>query len=321
MGKRSGGTDSLSVLDLNGCAHRKRLIHLMLQKKGSLDFLESVTDGIVEWRMLNMNSELVTASLSRTIGPGIHSTLNPHWNFNAKRGDGVVPLNNILRFETFGEHCPLGTKLQQKTRLRLVTTRDENGKLKRGHLAMNCELFNKDADSQPRIGRAEFWMALTRPLAPPGQHRPTDVPEALKFLTEHEATKNDLVSRDIESYRCRANADGQAFHDTMPLVFHIDRSDIYRHINTSVYMNQAQDYLALLYHKVGGDAGRLRFRGITIYFRKPFVPGQAAEIELDLVEWKDRFHGAARFYHSDGKGSRSERISVAMETRGPLAES
>ena len=293
----------------------------MLQKKDSLDFLESVTDGIVEWRMLNMNSELVTASLSRTIGPGIHSTLNPHWNFNAKRDDGVVPLNNILRFETFGDHCPLGTKLQQKTRLRLVTTRDKNGKLKRGHLAMNCELFNKDADSQPRIGRAEFWMALTRPLAPPGQHRPTDVPEALKFLTEHEATKNDLVSRDIESYRCRANADGQAFHDTMPLVFHIDRSDIYRHINTSVYMNQAQDYLALLYHKVGGDAGRLRFRGITIYFRKPFVPGQAAEIELDLVEWKDRFHGAVRFYHSDGKGSRSERISVAMETRGPLAES
>ena len=293
----------------------------MLQKKDSLDFLESVTDGIVEWRMLNMNSELVTASLSRTIGPGIHSTLSPHWNFNAKCGDGVVPLNNILRFETFGDHCPLGTKLQQKTRLRLVTTRDENGRLKRGHLAMNCELFNKDADSQPRIGRAEFWMALTRPLAPPGQHRPTDVPEALKFLTEHEATKNDLVSRDIESYRCRANADGQAFHDTMPLVFHIDRSDIYCHINTSVYMNQAQDYLALLYHKVGGDAGRLRFRGITIYFRKPFVPGQAAEIELDLVEWKDRFHGAVRFYHSDGKGSRSERISVAMETRGPLAES
>ena len=321
MGKRSGGTDSLSVLDLNGCAHRKRLIHLMLQKKGSLDFLESVTDGIVEWRMLNMNSELVTASLSRTIGPGIHNTLSPHWNFNAKRGDGVVPLNNILRFETFGDHCPLGTKLQQKTRLRLVTTRDENGRLKRGHLAMNCELFNKDADSQRQVGRAEFWMALTRPLAPPGQHKPTDVPEALKFLKEHEAIENDLVSRDIESYRCRANADGQAFHDTMPLVFHIDRSDIYRHINTSVYMNQAQDYLALLYHKVGGDAGRLRFRGITIYFRKPFVPGQAAEIELDLVEWKDRFHGAVRFYHSDGKGSRSERISVAMETRGPLAES
>ena len=292
----------------------------MSQKKGSLDFLEGVTEETVEWRMLNMDSELVTANLSRTIGPGIHSTLNPHWNYNARRGDGVVPLNNILRFETFGVHCPLGTKLRQETRLRLVTTRDENGKLKHGHLAMNCELFNKDDDSQRPVGRAEFWMALTRPLAPPGQHRPTDVPEAIRFLKEHEATGSDLVSRDIESYRCEALADGKAFRDTIPLVFHMDRSDIYRHINTAVYMNQAQDYLALLYHKAGGDAGRLRFREITIYFRKPFVPGQAAEGELDFVEYVDRFHGAVRLYHCDSEGGRSERISVAMETRGPLAE-
>ena len=290
----------------------------MLQTKGSLDFLKGVTEEVVEWRMLNMDSELITANLSRTIGPGIHSTLSPHWNFNAKRGDGVVPLNHILRFETFGGHCPLGAKLRQETRLRLVTTRAEDGRLKRGHLAMNCELFNKSADSQLRVGRAEFWMALTRPLAPPGQHRPTDVPEALRFLEEHTAAESDLVSRDIESYRCRATANGRAFHDTMPLVFHIDRSDIYRHINTSVYMNQAQDYLALLYHKVGGDAGQLRFREITIYFRKPFVPGQAAAVELDLVEYANRFHGAVRFYHCDGEGGRSERISMAMETRGPL---
>lgn len=292
----------------------------MSQAKGSQDFLEGVTEETVEWRMLNMDSELITANLSRTIGPGIHSTLDPHWSYNAKRGDGVVPLNNILRFETFGDRCPLGTKLRQETRLRLVTTRDEAGKLKRGHLAMNCELFDKDK-SQRRIGRAEFWMALTRPLAPPGQHRPTDVPEAIRFLKEHEPTENDLVSRDIESYRCEAADDGRAFHDTMPLVFHMDRSDIYRHINTAVYMNQAQDYLALLYHKVGGDAGRLRFREITIYFRKPFVPGQAAEVELDFVEYPDRFHGAVRFYHADSEGNRSERISVAMETRGPLTES
>ena len=290
----------------------------MLQTTEALDFLEGVTEEVVEWRMLNMDSELVTAHLSRTIGPGIHSTLRPYWNFNAARGDGVVPLNNILRFETFGVHCPLGTKLRQETRLRLVTRRDENGKLERGHLAMNCELFKQDGGSQRRVGSAEFWMALTRPLAPRGQHRPTDVPEALRFLREYKAADSDLVSRDIKSYRCGAADDGQSFHDTMPLVFHLDRSDIYRHINTSVYMNQAQDYLALLYHKVGGDAGRLRFRGITIYFRKPFVPGQVAEVELDFVEYADRFHGAVRFYHSDGEGGRSERISVAMETRGPL---
>ena len=144
------------------------------------------------------------------------------------------------------------------------------------------------------------------------------MPEPIRFLKEHEPTEHDLVSRDIESYRCQASGDGQAFHDTIPLAFHIDRSDIYRHINTAVYMSQAQDYLALLYHKGGGDAGRLRFRNITIYFRKPFVPGQAAEVELDFVEYADRFYGAVRLYHSDSEGGRSERISVAMETRGPL---
>ena len=293
----------------------------MSQTKQSLDFLEGATDGVVEWRMLNMDSELVTSSLSRTIGPGMHSTLSPHWTFNAKRGDGIVPLNNILRLETFGEHCPLRTKLRQETRLRLVTTRDESGTLKRGHLAMNCELFNKDADSQPLVGRAEFWMALTRPFAPPGQHRPTGVPAALAFLKEHEPTESDLVSRDIESYRCQAPTDGRIVHDTMPLVFHIDRSDIYRHINTNVYMDQAQDYLALLYHKAGGDAGRIRFREITIYFRKPFVPGQVAEVELDFVELADEFQGAVRFYHCDSEGGRSQRISMAMETRGLLVES
>ena len=49
----------------------------MSQAKGSLDFLEGVTEETVEWRMLNMDSELVTANLSRTIGPGIHSTSIP----------------------------------------------------------------------------------------------------------------------------------------------------------------------------------------------------------------------------------------------------
>ena len=200
-----------------------------------------------------------------------------------------------------------------------MTTRDEQGKLERGHLVLNCELFNKDTDPQPLVGRAEFWMGLTRLFAPPGERRPVDVPTELAFLNEYKQIENDLLSRDIESYRCQNSGDGRFFHDTTTMVFHIDRSDLYRHIYTGVYMDQALDYLSLLYHKVGGDAGRLRFHEVTIYFRKPFVPGQAAEVELDLVEQGNRFQGAVRFYHCDGEGGRSERISMAMETRGPLA--
>ena len=110
------------LLDLNGI---ERIGRLMLQTKGSQDFLEGTTDEVVEWRMLNMDSELITASLSRTIGPGIHSTLSPHWNSNAKRGDGVVPLNNILRFETFRRALSIGDEAAAGN---TVTTGDNTGR-------------------------------------------------------------------------------------------------------------------------------------------------------------------------------------------------
>ncbi len=80
------------------------------------------------------------------------------------------------------------------------------------------------------------------------------------------------------------------------------------------------DWRMLNCHKIGGEVGRLRFREIAIYFRKPFVPGQAAEVDLDFVQHTDSFHGTVRFYHRNADGTRSERISVAMETRGLLAD-
>ena len=292
----------------------------MSQTRQSIDFFEGSTDGGVDWRMLNMDAELITSSLSSTIGPGLRNVLNPHWKYGIDRGDGTVPINNILKFETFGQNCPLRTNLRQEYQVRLVATRNEDGTLKRGHVVMTCELFKRDADSRPLAGRAEFWMALTRPFAPPGERTPVDVPPDLAVLNEHEPTEKDLVSRDIESYRCLVPADGTLLNDTRPLVFHMDQSDLYRHINTNKYMDRALDSLALLYHKSGGDVGRLRFHEITIYFRKPFVPGQGAEVELDFVEQTNQFQGAVRFYHCDKEGVRSERISMAMETRGPLLE-
>ena len=270
-----------------------------------------------------MNSELVASKLTGAVGSGLYKIVGEHWPhaYNPRHGHGIVLLNHILRFETFGEVCPVGTQLRQEYRFRLVTTRDEDGKLKRGHLVMDCELFNKDIETQPLVAYIEYWMALSRLLAPPGERRPTDVPAEIAFLKEHAPTENDLISRDTESYRCRAPDEGRIFHDTVPHAFHIDRSDQYLHINTLVYMDQSLDHLALLYQKAGGNAGHLRFHELTIHFRKPFVPGQAAEVEVDLVEQADQFQGAVRFYHTDGKGGRSEQISTAIKTRGTLVRS
>ena len=179
-------------------------------EKQVVDILTGTTECDVDWRMLNMNAELVASSLTTTFRPGLHTVLRPYWKFNVNSGDGVAPINHILKFETFGHRCPLGTKLRQESQIRLVTTRDDVRTLKRCHLVLTCQLFKEDS----LVGRSEFWLALTRLLAPPGERTPSDVPAGLKFLREHALGEDDLLSRDIESYRCEGN-DEKLTHDVL----------------------------------------------------------------------------------------------------------
>ena len=286
------------------------------------DFVAGTAESTVEWHLLNMADELVTARLGETIGPGLRQVLRPHWTYHPGRGDGITPIPHLVSLETYGHKIAIGAPLRSEYRIRLVTLRKPNRALVRAHLVMNCELFHRDPQDRDLLGRSEIWMALTRPFAPPERRRPTAVPPGLTFLTEHPLTEADLGSRPIESFRCEAPAAGTLTHDTLPLVYHMDRSDYNRHTNMHVYPQQAQDYLALAYHRVGGDAGRLRFRGMTIYFRRPFLPGEVADVDIDLAEEGDRFEGALRFYHAtghaSGEGRHSERISMALHTRGIL---
>ena len=294
----------------------------MVVTRQSVEVLEGTTEGAVESKMLNMNSELVASKLTGAVGSGLYKIIGQHWPdcYDPRRGDGTVLLNHILKFETFGEICPQGTQLRQDYKFRLVATRHGSGRLKRGHVVMNCKMFNREIETQPLVAHVEFWMALSRLLAPKGERVPRDVPAEIGFLKERAPTDSDLISRDIESYRCCQSDNRQIFQDTVPHAFHIDRSDQFLHINTLVYMDQSLDHLALLYQKAGGNPGHLRFRELTIYFRKPFVPGQTAEAEVDVAEKTNKFQGAVRFYHVDGKGCRSERISTALLARGPLVQ-
>lgn len=281
--------------------------------------LRAVIDGVVEWHMLNMAGELITIRMADTIGPGLRQVLGPYWTYDPSRGDGVAPIPHLMHLETSGRAVALGTPLRQEYRIRLVTARTPDGALTRAHLVMNCTLHARAAPATGALGSAEIWLALTRPFAPPGARRLSAVPAALAFLAEHELSANELGSRSIESFRCQAAAAEQAIHDTRPLAYHMDRSDSNRHINMHVYPQQALDYLALGYYRAGGDAGRLRFRAVTVYFRRPFLPGDGAEVELDLIVAPERFRGALRFHHHRMTGGRSRKISMALLTRGILA--
>ena len=269
--------------------------------------------------MLNMAGELITIRMADTIGSGLRQVLRPYWNYDPGSGDGVAPIPHLMQLETRGRQVALGTALRQEYRFRLVTTRGDDGALIRAHLVMNCSLYARASRAAGALGSAEIWMALTRPFASPAKRKLNAVPAALAFLTEHRLTGNELGSRPIESFRCQAVAPESMIQDTLPLAYHMDRSDSNRHINMHVYPQQALDYLALGYARAGGDAGRLRFRAVTVYFRRPFLPGDVAEVELDLVAGQDRFRGALRFHHDQGSGGRSDKISMALLARGVLA--
>ena len=270
--------------------------------------------------MLNMAGELITIRMADTIGPGLRQVLKPYWTYDPGSGDGVAPIPHLMQLETSGRQVALGTPLRQQYRFRLVTSRSVDGALIRAHLVMGCTLHERGAPASGVLGNAEIWMALTRPFAAPGARRLSAVPAALAFLTEHALAEHELGGRPIESFRCQAGALKIVFRDTLPLVYHVDRSDSNRHVNMHVYPQQALDYLALAFHRSGGNAGRLRFRKVTVCFRRPFLPGDAAEVEVEVVRGQDRFRAALRFHHDLGAGERSEKISMALLAEGVLAE-
>lgn len=287
--------------------------------------LRAATEGVVEWHMLNMAGELITIRMADTIGPGLRQVLSPYWTYDPGRGDGVAPIPHLMHLETAGRQVALGTALRQEYRFRLVAARQPDGALARAHLVMNCALYARDAQDARAgpgagpLGSAEIWLALTRPFAPPGERKPAAVPAALQFLTEHKLSAGDLASRPIESFRCTAEPTERAIRDTLPLAYHVDRSDLNRHVNMHVYPQQALDYLALGFHRAGGAAGRLRFRAVTVYFRRPFLPGDGAEVELELAVAPQRFRGAARFHHDQEAAGRSRKISMGLLASGILA--
>jgi hypothetical protein len=100
----------------------------------------------------------------------------------------------------------------------------------------------------------------------------------------------------------------------------MDRTDFYNHVNMNVYLDKATDYLGLAHHRAGGDTGRLRFRELTAMWRKPFLPGHAADVEVDLIERAHEFDRAVRFFHADREHGRSSRISMAVEAHGVIED-
>ena len=62
----------------------------MFAMRQSVDVLEGTTDGSVESRMLNMNSELVASKLTGAVGSGLYKIIGKRWPgcYDPRQGDG-----------------------------------------------------------------------------------------------------------------------------------------------------------------------------------------------------------------------------------------
>lgn len=268
--------------------------------------------------MLNQDGELIPAHLIQVLGPGIHESIKPVWEYRPGGGgwdpEWILPVNQILRFRTVGHRLALHQPVTAEMSWRVVADRRSDGGLRRAHIHLTGELFA--ADGGDRLGDGTFWMALTRPFAPAGRRRPDELPEALRSLPEFAYGPDDLPSHGIESYRLGGTAVRE--HPDR-LVFHRDRTDLYQHVNTVVYLDTAQDLVARAAFERGLDAGRMRFREIEVYFRKPFLLGEVAEavVEVRYVGERD-FEACVRLRHRMPDGTSSERISTAVRMSGSL---
>jgi len=274
----------------------------------------------IAWPQLNQDSELLPAHLIYSFGPALYRTVQPVWPYALRGPDSIVPVNHVLDFQTFGHRVGLQAELERRVRVEVVADHSPAGMLQRAHLACRCSLHRSEAEhAQDALATGTFWMALTRPLASPARRRIEQLPAELAQIETRASTPQDLIAESINAYHLPWNGEEGALasgHET--IVFHYDRSDLYQHVNTVVYMQMGLDQLALTAYRHGMNPAALRFRRLTVYFRKPFMPGDPARVETELHRSGTRFVAAVRYRHLDQLGRPSAKLSTAMRVAGVL---
>ena len=272
----------------------------------------------IDWRLLSMCGEMITARLTDSLGIGIETLIRPRWSYDPNGAEGIAPIPNALRLRTFGKVLSLGTKITEEFQLRLVSTRDNFQQIVRSHLVLNCILTTNNVNSEV-IATAEFWLALTRPFAAPSERKILKIPAALGFLIEQHEQTTDLRNLGEDFFSCSKTVSEEIISDTKEIAYHMDRSDSNRHVNMNVYIDQILDVFAYKFYQCQQDPARLRFKEIIVRYRKPFLPGDLARLCFEIKQNGTSFEGAAKLYHPVNKKKINKVFSIALKTTASIA--
>jgi len=264
----------------------------------------------LSWALINGGGELIPAHIIHIFGEGSYRTVADVWPYHAKRDGGTVPLNHVLRFSTYGHRVRLRQAVAAAYDVRVVRTAGADGTLDRAHLHIVCDLYDQ-AQPDLKLARGEFWQALTRPFAPPGRRAVRTLPPDLDGFPHADYEASDLVAEPPEAYRIAGAQGGMGTR----WVFQPDRTDGYRHFNTVVYLELAQDMLAQAFSDAHKPVARMAVRDMIVHFRKPFLAGERAAVDVGWRDDGDSFAAAVRLYH-EVDGRPSARPSTALKLYG-----
>jgi hypothetical protein len=222
--------------------------------------------------------ETVVASVGASVWVPV---LNRHPMAAALEASGIRPIFTRLVVET--EPIKLGFMgaLSAKGLYELSQEQDSDGAVKRLYLNMWTEVAEAagaggTGREGPRAGRLFAEHVLTRPFAPAGQRRVTELPG---FPTPS-ATYRQPRPEDLLALPEGASWIEPAMRsDATPFAFGLAHTDRNQHVNSLVYPRIFED-AALRRFSLLQKETRVLGRSLEIAFRKPFLAGQVGAIVL-----------------------------------------
>lgn len=268
----------------------------------------------VTWSMVNQDAELIPGHLIAATGDASWFGFSKKTGFTPSNCDGVYPLNQVMRFSTYGQKVPLTSDLESHARFRLELQRSANG-IEKGYLHHIVDVYSTVGD-KPKVGENEVWMALTRPFGPRDRRNVRELPGIFDCLEEAELPQDAAPLQAIENFAALPEGTTIAGEGVIP--FHVDRTDMYQHVYTAEYFDSAKDQLARVAWQEGFDFGKLRFKQVESYFRKPFLLGQVGLAQVTLRLQENVFAARVVISHTDRGEQVSQRPSVVVRFEGTV---
>jgi acyl-CoA thioesterase FadM len=271
--------------------------------------------------MVNQKGELITSNILSATADATFLPFEEMTGFTPQNCDGVFPLNVVVKYETFGKFVPVEAELISDVRFVLRTQYTENDGIRElEHSYLHYEVdIAQSLDPETIVAHNSVIMALTRPFGRPQDRKVKSLPEIFQVLPEAPIPA-DFPALQGVGYLTRQPSDtSQVLVGDSVMPIQLNHTDMYQHVYTVIYYRLAEHALSALMYDHGLDHGAANFRLVDSVFRKPFLAGDVAavQVKLELLEDGKNISSVISFRHlKNGVDDASKPHSVVVAIDG-----